>query len=168
MDKLDKMEEKYSKRLDKELKEVGKSVIDDWYSDFIPNSYHRINSLYKAFKVTVRDGHFSVDFSARYMLAYHHRVKNSYIFQNSFMEGWHGGANDGPDHPFPGIPMYREPAPYYTLWSYVAEHSDPPYEAMVKKMNYVISEISDDYDKEFMSEIYNKISAKLKMLKGGT
>ena len=44
---------------------------------------------------------------------------DEYIFDNSFLEGWHGGADKGPNHPFPGYPMYREPYPYYTNWYYI-------------------------------------------------
>ena len=168
--KLQEMDEKYSQRLKKDLEEVCLSVVDDWYSDYIPNSYRRKkNGLRKAYKVKVKGGEYSVDFSAGYMRE-KHRVSNEYIFENSFMKGWHGGAdkaNKGPVHPYPGTPMYREPWPYYTRWSYVAEWSEPPYEVMNERIDETVEKIGEDYDTEFEKDILSKIQASLNKLKGG-
>ena len=165
--KLDAMEAKYSSKLEKELKETGKKVIDDWYSSYIPNQYVREYSLYKSFRVQVKNGKFSVSFSSNYMKAYRHRVSNDYIFDNSFVDGWHGGANKGKNHPFSGYPMYREPVPYYTHWYYIAEQSFPPYERMCNEMNKKIDDINNEYNTEFRREILDKIDKKLSRMKGG-
>ena len=166
--KLDEMDIKYAKKVEKDLKEVGKKVIDDWYSDYIPNLYRREYSLYKAFRVQVKNGKFSVSFSPYYMRAYHHRVENDYIFDNSFLDGWHGGADKGKGHPFPGYPMYREPNPYYTNWYFIAERSFSPYEKIYDEMNKKIDEINEEYNAEFKKEILDKIDQKLSHMKGGT
>lgn len=169
-----KMEEKYSKKVKKELEEVGKRVIDDWYSDYIPNSYHRLGSLYRAFKVTVKNGSFVVDFSSEYMKRYKHTTGkktadiNEYIFDISFLQGWHGGANKGLGHPLEGIPYYREPYPYYSRWYLMSELSESPYDIMFSKMSDKIQEISNEYDKEFDEQILKKINHHINILKGGT
>ncbi len=174
LQKLQNMKPKYLEKIKKELNEVGKSVINDWYKEYSPNIYKRLGSLYKAFRVQVKkDGSYSVSFSSSYMKAFHHitnkkhPIDNEYIFQNSFMEGWHGGADKGKNHPFPGYPMYREPYPYFTRWYYIAEQSFSPYERMVDEMKAKLEEIENEYDEEFQKEILNKIKKKISQLKGG-
>lgn len=169
------MKIKYTKKIKKELNLVGEKVIDDWYSSYIPNVYIRQYSLYKTFKVSasVQKGTFNVSFSSSYMKGYDHFTGkkttdiNEYIYDISFMQGWHGGANKGPNHPFPGIPFYRD-WPYHQNWYYAAEKSFSPYEVIYEKMNDKISEIDKEYENEFMDEIVNKINHHVKILKGGT
>lgn len=164
------MKVKYSELLKKELQKVGEKVIDEWYEDYIPNAYRRQYSLYKAFKVSVNrnKGIFNISFSHTYMKNFKHFTGkkttdiNEYIFDISFMQGWHGGANKGKEHPFPGIPFYREPFPYYTSWYYIAEKSFSPYEKMYEKMNGKIEEIDHQYDEEFQNKIVNNIKKHIK------
>lgn len=168
--KNQEMKIKYSELIKKELQDVGEKVIDDWYESYIPNSYWRQYSLYKAFKVSVNKnkGSFNVSFSHTYMKKFKHLTGkrtsdiNEYIFDISFMQGWHGGANKGKDHPYPGIPFYREPHPYYTLWYYAAEKSFSPYERMYEKMNEKIEEIDRQYDEEFQTKIVDDIKKHIK------
>ena len=172
--KLEVMKKQYVKDLKEGLNNAGKKVIDEWYSDYIPNSYRRIYSLYKAFRVQVKsNGQYSVSFSYKYMSSFNHNsntkkpINNEYIFDNSCLEGWHGGADKGPNHPFPGYPMYREPYPYYTNWYYIAEKSFSPYEQIMDEMNKTIEKVQNNFKKQYQAEILDKINAKISQLKGG-
>ena len=42
-----------------------------------------------------------------------YRVSTDYIFDNSFVRGFHGGADDGPGHPDPGQPWWKLHGKWY-------------------------------------------------------
>lgn len=46
--------------------------------------------------------------------------------KRAFLEGWHGGAPGGPNHPDPGTPYYRKPLYLWTEWSRPAVQSSIP------------------------------------------
>lgn len=158
-EKIKDMNKRYPKKYQEELYLIGDNVITQWYSKYNPIMYDRIGSLYKAFKVTLYDDEFAVDFDPSFM----ERDKSSLIFENSFMQGYHGGADKGTiikkdengtvlyteSHPQPGIPYWQTPIPEFGHWGRPAKRSFSPYTKMVSEMNKKIKEIDDEKQKEF-------------------
>lgn len=145
--KLEKMNEKYPKLYKEELEETGKHVIAEWYASYNPIYYNRNRSLYHAFRVNLDGLNYSVDFDAAF-------IGNEIIFENSFMEGYHGGARSGvtelgEPHPAPGIPYWKTPIPEFTHWGRPALRSFSPYTRMTAEMNKVIKKIDKEKQQEF-------------------
>lgn len=150
--RLDKMNEKYPKMYKNDLEEIGKSVIAHWYGTYDPIYYDRKMDLRNAWRVNLNGLDYSVDFDAS-LMEFNHRVSNEYIFENSFMHGYHGGAINGDGHPNPGIPYWRTPFPELTYWGSPAVRSFSPYSRMVFEMKRRIKEIDNQKQNEFDSVI---------------
>lgn len=135
--------------------------VNKFYSSYTPHLYRRKKDLKNAYKITTKkDGTFIFDVDSTYMKK-QHRAENEFIFENSFMEGYHGGAKTIDDdkipewgkHPNPGIPYYRKPVPSqcdegqipYSKWGKKAKKTDPPYEYLANKWN---KWIRDEYEDE--------------------
>lgn len=113
---LSKIEKKNKKELDNYLKEsrenlkyIVQTAIDRFYEDYEPHFYGRAFDLYHVYKINVDENGWNIDFSPDFMKAYH-RVSHEYIFENSFINGYHGGATSGYGHPDPGTPYWRNPS----------------------------------------------------------
>ena len=69
--------------------------------------YKRKYDIRNVFNLDVtRDGEFIFELGHEFMQK-KHRVSNEYIYDKMFVEGWHGGAHDGPGHPDPGKNYWR-------------------------------------------------------------
>lgn len=160
-----------------ELEEIGKEVMADWYADYDPFydgiSYDRTGNLKQAYKVTVEGSHYSVDFSPEYMDDVY-MAKNEdgsysnphwltkYIYENSFIKGYHGGATDGPNHPRPGTPYYKE-YPEFSIWTRPAVRSFSPYAMMNKRMKEKIAEL-DEERQEKVKKIIDRVDKSVSRL----
>ena len=106
---FEQMASKYEKLLRDELNYIARSSIDAFYEDYEPSSYRRYGDIYNTYKIEVKRDQFEsnceVHFAPKYMK--HHGRLNSYIYDIVFEQGWHGGAIEGPGHPEPGVPWYR-------------------------------------------------------------
>lgn len=158
--KLEKMNETYPRKYKEELEEVGKTVIAQWYATYEPVFYNRDRSLYHAFRVDLRGTDYSVDFDSAYL---EHGSLSSLIFENSFMQGYHGGVSSGKGHPQPGMPYWRTPIPSFVDWGRPAIRSFSPYYRMVFEMNKKIKEIDKEKQEEFDKTI-NKVENALSKL----
>lgn len=122
------------KIVDSLVKEISNSVCDDldemfakninthFYDRYKPRRYRRKKSLFDAYKITKTKFGVKWDFSSEYMQEGLHRVDNEYIFQNSFIKGFHGGANKIKNvekskykqpHPDGETPYWRTPYPNF-------------------------------------------------------
>ena len=114
------------------VEEISNSICDDldemfekninthFYDRYKPHRYRRKKSLFDAYKITKTKTGVKWDFSSEYMQKGLHRVDNEYIFQNSFIKGFHGGADRinnveksryKQPHPNEGTPYWRTPFP---------------------------------------------------------
>ena len=129
-----------------DLNRIFIACIDKFYADYNPTFYRREGSLYSTYKLTSRGGVLSHNFGAQYMpqsYEHSHRVPNQYIYDQMFLQGYHGGAHTiAPEkveqwgaHPDPEsqTPWYRTPHPSrgeknpYSRWSSrSAAQSTPP------------------------------------------
>lgn len=152
---LDSVNKKIEKRFEKDVNKVIKRAINDFYRTFKPDYYKRKYSLRSMYKLTIKDGEYTIDYSHKYTDKTH-RASNEYIFNLVFVKGWHGGAPGIADHkveqwrehPNPGIPYWRLPPPGgdnvpYTDWGRRAKQDKPPIER--------IDEAVDAYEEEFKS-----------------
>ena len=104
-----------------EFKNIFDECIQAYYSSYSPYYYSRTWSMADAYKIKA-DGEFILLHSDASLIDDTHRVAPEYIFDHMFFrEGYHGGANNGPDHPSPGSFLYRWPTPRsgmaaYTQW----------------------------------------------------
>lgn len=163
--KINEMNKRYPALYVTELQELGKSIIAQWYASYDPIFYDRTRSLYKTYDIRIEDGEFLVvDFDAEYMNEYGHRVSNSYIYENSFEKGFHGGAdkdNKKNKHPNPGIPYWRTPIGSFQQWGRPAIYTFSPYQRMNSEMRKKIKQITKqgqaEYDK-VISRVENAVN----------
>ena len=151
-----KMVDKYNDRIVKDLNRIARLEVWKWYKSYSPYEYTRQRTLYYAFKIVDKKNRMvSIRFGSSLMYPIHRvdQVDRDYIYENSFIRGFHGGAIDGPDHPNPGIPYWRTPKPDYPLWSYPAARSKSPYDR--------INEAFDKYEIRMRDKITNDFGRKL-------
>jgi len=118
-----------------DLDSIFKRRIDEFYEDYDPLRYERTGSLYKTYKLKKANGEVEYDFDPKYMPKGAHRVdkvNSKYIFNQSFMKGWHGGAHTinldkskfKKPHPHEGTPRWRTPTPYWAFMEGVEPYND--------------------------------------------
>lgn len=144
--------EKYDKRYLFEGDLVIERVVDMFYEDYTPHTYKRKQDLYNAYKVFIDDGDWGYEFGAHLMKKSHHQ-SNEYIYENSFVNGYHGGDDFGDDHPEPGVPWWKAP-PTLKYWYMPATQwgTSPYYEAYGK-----INDLIDLMSSEKYNEGHTKI-----------
>lgn len=154
------------KKYTKDLTRITNRAIDAFYSAYKPKYYKRKYSLRYMYKIESKNGKVSMNFGGKYTTAKHGHggkiLDNEYIFNLSFIEGWHGGAKDiRPDkierwgeHPETGIPYWRTPPmpweddngemqPPYTEWGIRAFNSKSPNEIIDEKLKEYKDKLSD-------------------------
>lgn len=161
--KIEKMNEIYPKLYYDELNEIGKHVISMWYATYDPIYYHRQMSLRNAYLVSLEDTEYSVRFDSSLINAYSHHQDNDYIYELTFIQGYHGGDTIGQNHPNKGIPYWRTPFPQLTNWGRPAKKSWSPYYMMVSEMKKKIKEIDKKKQTEF-NKVMNKVQKSINRL----
>lgn len=159
--KIEQMNKKYPLRYKDELEDVGNTVVAKWYASYHAYYYRSKESLFDAFKVILHGTDYSVEFDYTFMNT--HGEIDEYIFENSFIQGYHGGADKDKNgkHPHPGIPYWRTPFPTFKSWGRPALRSFSPYNQMVAKMNKTIKQIDRDKQNEYdkiIDRVNNSIS----------
>lgn len=143
---------KYQKKARKEMTQIARMAVDSFYDSYKPFIYDRWGDLYNAYKVVVNNNVWKIDYNPKYM-KYKHRVSNDYIFNNSFVLGYHGGAIGGPEHPDIGVPYYRE-FPYYQAWTRPAEVSPSPLLKIEEDIKEYFSDVNENMNKDFKQQVY--------------
>ena len=121
------------------VKKIFEESIAEYYAARSSGYYTRTYSLIEAYKVTCRGNTINLKSNAS-MVPDTHRVAPEYIYDYMFFEGYHGGANKGPNHPSPGTLLYRSPVPGfgkppYTRWSDPAEQTEAPAKMVETRFN---------------------------------
>ena len=146
---------KYDKLFFSEGEMAVKRVVDLFYEDYTPNIYNRKEDLYNTFKlILIEPGVWDWDFSHTYMKYKHGNkkkpVSNEYIYENSFVNGYHGGAIDGKFHPNPGEPWWKTiPGPGYWYEPATQYGESPRYEAEIE-LKKVTDELIEQKKQDFM------------------
>lgn len=146
---------RYIDKAEREMSKIGRLAVWKWYKSYSPIYYNRKRTLYYGFKVTGKNGVLKVHFGPEEMYHVHFvdKINPSYIFENSFMGGFHGGAIDGENHPNPGVPYWRTPPPDYPYWSVPARQDESPY----SRIDYAF----DDYMMKFRSHLAKDFKRKI-------
>lgn len=170
-DKAQKIEYSYIQKGKKDINQIARNVIDEFYESYDPIYYadDRWGDLYNAYKVTVNNKVWKIEYGAQFM-KYRHRASNEYIFELAFEWGYHGGAWNGPNHPEPGVPYYRK-YPFYKQWSRPATFASfSPYRSIEEKVEKYFDNVDVSMNEEFkqsvlpyLEEIANQIKKTFNM-----
>lgn len=150
----EKLNLKYNKRVKFNLELILERAVDQFYESYGPSIYRRKLDLYNAKKITVDDDTWEFETGAEYM-KFGHRVPNDYIYVNSFEQGYHGGAIDGPNHPDPGTPWWK----IYGEWYMPATQGPAPDDLIGDEAQQYIDEQEQQYEDEWnriVKPYYNK------------
>lgn len=167
--KNDKLTKSFISESSEELNYIAKSAIDKFYESYEPLMYERTYDLYHTYRITVTENEWSIDFDPSFMEEWH-RVDAkdpTYIFENSFIRGWHGGAISGEGHPNPGVPYWREPINFIEgafggkLWYFTQDSpwhspslmSPSPYKEIVRKSNVYMKVKIARYHSEYNANV---------------
>lgn len=165
VDDTSKEHNKLKKETYKDIDMIATRIITEFYEDYERSSYDPTGSLYEMYRIYYRDEDdeweikYSPDFTTK-----KHRVSNDYIFENSFVQGYHGGADKainfkGKPHPSPGIPYYKNAKKNFLTWLGPAEKSESP----MKLINIAIREPISNFKKKInvMSKRYSRANKEL-------
>lgn len=158
--KIVEINKKYPIKYKEELQYVADKEITRWYNKYPPIVYKRKESLYHAYKIQIIGTDINVDFNKSYMDEFIQREANKYIYPNSFIGGYHGGAiggvtKYGQPHPAPGVPYWKTPIPEFAFWGRPALRSFSPYSRVRFVINQKIREIDKEKSDEWNKEIQN-------------
>jgi hypothetical protein len=130
-----------------DLDEKFASCIDKFYKSYNPEYYDRTYSLYKGYKIKRSKLGISWEWDAKYLPDGWHRADKEYIFDLTFMKGYHGGAtkiapekvDKWGEHPSPGNPYYRT-GKFFNEWGSLASTTIP----IDLRLNKVITDYKKD------------------------
>ena len=145
--KMTQMKKKYPRKMKRELEEIGRTVIQDWYDSYDREFYDPLMSLFNAYKIKVDDKGWDISFSPRYIQHFKHHQKTSIIYNNAFIEGYHGGSwGKGLEKK---VPYWRTPVGIYSNWyAFPADQTFSPYDEMYEQMENKINEIIEEAQTE--------------------
>ena len=151
---------------------ICRSVIDDFYSDYMPKGsdpifYTRQYDLYNVYRINIVSGLWEVKYDHEFMKK-KHRESNKYIYDIAFINGYHGGAVSGDGHPANGIPYWRTPFPTFDNWGRPAAISKSPYLTMEKETQDYLDMQSIRWRKEILlplTEIAYEIRSRYNKIK---
>ena len=140
---------KYRNNAKKDLNQIARIAIDEFYESYDPLIYDRYGSLYDAYKVNVNKDVWEIITDSSFITSSHHQ-SNSIIYNNVFELGYHGGSTgEGLNS---GIPHWRKPFPFFSEWGEQAVNSIPPKEVIQEKYNQYMDKIpiklQDEFDKK--------------------
>lgn len=121
-------------------------AVQEFYAAYTPSLYSRQYGLYETLDLKIdSDGTVLYDTAIDLVDAskMHGDRNGGDLFRKVFEQGWHGGAESGPDgetgkddHPSPGTPYYRTPHPYYRHWGQKAIQTESPLDILQRKLDH--------------------------------
>lgn len=133
---------------------VIEHVVDMFYEDYTPHIYKRKEDLYNAYRVYIENGNWGYDFGSDLMLYQHHQ-SNEYIYENSFVGGYHGGDDNGKDHPEPGVPWWKAPPSLKYWYKPASRWSSSPYFMAKREIEKLIDDMSHEKYQDGHEKIVN-------------
>jgi len=98
--------------------------IDDFYNSYSPK-YKRRGTLYELLFIDIQGESFSVQYDEDNLYFSHGGGGEDYLYDLLFEGGYHGGADDGEDHPSPGTPYWRA-GRRFSRWGRPAKQTASP------------------------------------------
>lgn len=115
-------------------------AVSAFYRSYRPKYYDRTYSLRYMIYPNIINNMFSFEIGPDVPIyTGWHRVNADYIYENTFKQGYHGGAINGPEHPRPGVPTWRWPYPEYTRWGRKALKGPSIYNIFMELWNNYIT-----------------------------
>lgn len=172
--------DEYFDYADKEVHSYFEDAVGEFYKSYTPKIYSRTYSLENILstqKFMNNDDYvyYQYEFLPNKM-SYYRNEKRYYVndLQHSlynlvFVEGYHGGAKSGPDHPEgdrQGKPLWRTKHPWYTRWGQDAEQmtvsgrKTGPLSMIEEKITYFRENIADQKLNEIYQKKYNQYMSK--------
>ena len=137
----------FDKKAKKDLEQIARLAIDQFYESYNPIYYRRYGDLYNAYKAKADRESWEILYDDSYMQFSHHQ-DNEIVFHNTFELGFHGGSW-GKDTDFSN-PHWRTPYLYYTeWWDDEAAHSVPPIEIIEKEYEEYMQKTPKEMQKVF-------------------
>lgn len=101
----------------KDARKKYREIIDDYYEEYDPIFYGRPSvGLYDLLVIEGNKAGFDTDNigydPSRAIDIESEAGFKEYLYDITFRQGYHGGADKGEYHPSPGTPLYRTPQPY--------------------------------------------------------
>lgn len=143
-----RIRQKYNKRVKFGLELIAEHAVTDFYDSYSPHKYKRQEGLLTAYQIIADDDEWSIDTGSQYMTS-EYRVDKDYIYENSFMRGWHGGAIDGPEHPNPETPWWK----LHGEWYKPAKPGPAPIKYIDAEASKFLEEMEEAYGNEGASFI---------------
>lgn len=151
------------------ITEIFNNAVDKWYLSYTPSMYERTYGLYDVLSLKYNEnGTVFIDDNYRSLFdpsLMHKDRHGGDLFEKVFIEGWHGGAESGEDHPEIGarmgigIPYYRTP-PHWTEWSRRARKTKSAYKIICEDINSIYgTEMFDMFKK--ISQKHNDIAVEM-------
>ena len=133
----------------KDVQEIFKQGVDEFYNAYKPKFYKRTKSLYDAYNIYISNQGIDWDAGGHLMSA-SHRADNGFIYELAFNQGYHGGALGSEagilwrtPHP---IHAKRIGIPAYSEWGSAAIQSESPSDYIWNALDeYENSGIINDY-----------------------
>lgn len=144
---------KYCEKFKEEAHWITEEIIDSFYDYSTPYEPKRVGSLYSAFKIIgdVKDDEVGVLYDSSYMDGFEHHQDNQIIYNNVFVNGYHGGSYGKPDKlgvSVGKIPHYRKPPKSFVYWGRPADQDDSPIEQIDGEISELIKKLHEEATKE--------------------
>ena len=149
--KVNDMNKRYPRKYYNTAYEVCDNTITEWYSSYDPIMYNRRGSLYNMFEVRINGTKLLVDIDGEGLAGL-----DEYLYNLTFIRGYHGGADKGEGHPQYGIPYWRKPIPQFTQWGRPAQRNFSPYYRIKTRLDKRLTEVDKERQKEY-DNIVSKI-----------
>ena len=165
----------YLRAVEKDMRGVFRSAINDFYSDYTPQEYRRTYSLYNLLETRLDESDeddigLVLSFNPSNMSSY----RNGYagddgLYDLVFRQGWHGGADKIASekefqwgvHPSPGTPYYRKPQKaHYPHWGRRAERANV---SPLSDIQSQVEEYQGTVNQALFNQIFNKHISKIKL-----
>ena len=108
-----------------DIREMMEYAANEFYEDYTPRTYRRKGSMDEFYNVVITDNESWVELSEEFSDT-EHSVNNEYIFETMFIEGWHGGSDNGFGHPDPGTPWYKTYNKHSGTWHWLRKAERMP------------------------------------------
>lgn len=143
----------------KKLEEFFRNSVREFYADYTPHFYGRKLGLYQTMDIQFNeDGYVDDDdVGSLYDASKMHSGRGGYsgaaLFEKTFVEGYHGGAESGPGHPSPGTPYYR----WHCEWTRPAIKTTSPKELFENSVDGLGGTVMDTRLKIIAESWNNKV-----------
>lgn len=125
--------DKYNNIVYDKLSGIAEDAVDEFYKHDVKYKNRRYD-LYNAYKINATDDNWSIDLGPEFM-QYEHHQSNEFIYENSFVQGYHGGSFGEDDYSEVDIPFYRGPYGKWTYWTYPAAQDEVSPEEYILKQD---------------------------------